>query len=51
MKYKQWMVEVDQLLSETHGLSHRDLPDQPWRAWFDDEVTPEEAAEMCLERS
>jgi hypothetical protein len=49
MTFEQWMKGVDSALLKISGLTHRDIADQPWRDWFDDEVPPKEAAEMALE--
>lgn len=36
MTYENFMQEVDQLLSDEIGLHHDDLPDCPWRDYFED---------------
>lgn len=47
-QFKKWMKNVDGRIEELCGLSHRDLADQPFRDWFEDEVTPREAARRTL---
>ncbi len=47
--FEQYMRRVDGILASVCGLSYMDLADQPWRYWYEDEIPPREAAEMCLE--
>ena len=49
--FDAWMAEVDAALLALTGeiTSHLDIADQPWRDWFNDELSPEEAAEEALE--
>lgn len=47
--FAHWLREVDGHLVGALGLSHRDLPDQTWRDWFDDQLDPGEAAQLCLD--
>lgn len=47
--FNNWLDEVDRVIGKKVGLSYLDLPDQTWRDWFDDEMTPEEAADLALE--
>jgi Family of unknown function (DUF5419) len=47
--FGEWLTQVDRAIAGYCGLTHRDIADQPWRDWFDDEVPPKEAAEMALE--
>ena len=49
MTFETWMNLVDQELVKLCTLTHLDLPDQTWRDWFDEDLTPREAAEQCLE--
>tara|TARA_R100001163_G_C4947444_1_gene116638 strand:- start:53 stop:220 length:168 start_codon:yes stop_codon:yes gene_type:complete len=44
MSFDQWMAKVDLLLETEFGLSSMDIVDQTWRAWFDDGLTPSQAA-------
>jgi hypothetical protein len=46
--FREWLRQVDIELTRRCGLSHDDLADQPWRDWFDDEMSAAEAAEECL---
>lgn len=49
MTFEQWMNAVDRQLSIRCGLTNRDLADQTYRDWYNDEYTPEEAALETLE--
>ena len=46
--FVQWMDRVDARISAICGLSSMDLADQCWRDWYDDGMSPREAAEECL---
>jgi hypothetical protein len=46
--FRDWLRQVDTELAKRSGLSHDDLADQPWRAWYDEGMTPAEAAGECL---
>ena len=46
--FREWLRQVDLELAKRCGLSHDDLADQPWRAWYDDGLTAAEAAGECL---
>ena len=48
-RLNDWMVDVDKALNKRCGLSSRDLADQCYADWFDDGVSPSEAADMVLE--
>jgi hypothetical protein len=48
-EFDQWMTEVDAEVLGTAGVSVHDLADQPFRAWWDDGLSPTEAAELSLE--
>lgn len=46
--FESWMDKVGAALRKKIGLSYSDLPDQPWRDWFDSGMTPSKAADQCL---
>jgi hypothetical protein len=46
--FDQWMQAVDLLLSRCRGVSAYDLPDCPYRDWYDDGVRPIRAANRAL---
>lgn len=45
MTFEQWLKEVDSILVNAIGLSHRDLRDRLWRDAYEGELSPEEAIE------
>ena len=48
--FRNWMQEVDACIDDLSGFISDDLPDCPYRDWFDDDMSPEEAAEFALHR-
>jgi hypothetical protein len=50
MTFEQWMKKVDQNISEVAGLSSNDLADQNYMDWFEDGMTPMEAAMEALDK-
>jgi hypothetical protein len=51
MTYEQWVAKVDQVLTSRVGLSMDDLPDWLSRDAFEDGLSPEEGADICLEET
>lgn len=49
--FEQWYKRVDRAVLQRAGLWVDDLPDCPFRDWFDDGFTPDEAAEMALKEA
>jgi hypothetical protein len=49
MTYKQWMAAVNAIVEDACGLSMDCLPDWLSRDAYDDGMTPQEGAELCLE--
>lgn len=49
MTFQEWLAEVDLEIAALCGLSHADLADQCWHDWYDDGMSPQVAAELCLE--
>lgn len=47
--FEEWQATIDRYVGRVIGLSIHDLPDQPYRDWFDDEVTAKEAAREIVE--
>jgi hypothetical protein len=47
--YEAWFRQADQAIQDKFGVSADDLPDQCWSDWFDDGVSPEQAAELVSE--
>lgn len=46
--FREWLRQVDLELAKRFGLSHDNLADQPWRSWYEDEMSDPEAAGECL---
>jgi hypothetical protein len=46
--FEQWMLLVDTLITERCGLSAYDLPDQCYRLWYDEGVSPKTAASRAM---
>jgi hypothetical protein len=46
--FEGWMGRVDHLLRRAIGLSADDLPDCPWRDWYEERVRPIRAANKAL---
>ena len=44
-----WMQRVDAAVQRQVGVSVYDLPDCCFRDWYDDDLTPNEAAEVAIE--
>ena len=51
MTYEQWVAKVNQVLANRIGLSMDDLPDWLSRDAFEDGLSPEEGADICLEET
>mgnify|MGYP001293243849 CR=1 FL=1 len=49
--FNSWVDAVDHEVDAIAGVSVHDLPDVPFRAWFEDGMTPREAAEEALENA
>jgi hypothetical protein len=47
--FKKWMAEVDISVGARAFVSAYDLPDQPYRDWFEEGMPPDEAAVLALE--
>jgi hypothetical protein len=51
MTFEQWKTAVDVVLMAKIGLMQEDLPDWLARDAFEDGLTPDEAAQECLEEA
>jgi len=47
--FGEWMGKVDAVLLNTVGVGASDLADAPYRDYYDDEMSPREAAQYVLE--
>jgi hypothetical protein len=48
-RFSPWFEKVDAIITATTGLGALDWTDQTYSEWFDDGMTPEEAAKEALE--
>lgn len=46
--FEQWSVSVDFWINRELGLSKDDLPDCPYREWYEDRVSPRTAAKRAI---
>lgn len=47
--FNPWFAKVDKIITDTTGLTAHDWPDQCYSEWFDDGMSPEEAAREALD--
>lgn len=47
--FAAWMRQVNAAVFAKAFVHADDLPDQPYRDWYDDDLSPEEAATTALE--
>jgi len=47
--FERWMREVDREVRAISGVSVHDLADCPFRDWFEDGESAQDAAQMALE--
>jgi hypothetical protein len=48
-RFEAWLLELDDICHQESGLSYKDLPDQLFRDWFDDDMSPEDAYYQMME--
>ena len=52
LTFETWEKAVDrEVANRLCGLGKDDLPDCPYREWYDDGVTPNSAARMAIARA
>lgn len=49
--FEKWMGRVDQLVLKRIGVGADDIADMPWHDWYDDEMTPSQAARLAIEEA
>lgn len=49
--YRQWMVDVNNIVEKRTGLPLNLLPDWLSRDSYEDGLTPQEGADVCLEQT
>lgn len=47
-RFHQWKRQVNRLVQSKVGLAADDLPDCPYRDWFDDRMSPKTAAAKAI---
>ena len=47
--FKEWLDAVDRHLVTQIGLTHQCLTDMTWRDWYDDDLSPDEAAGLAID--
>lgn len=47
--FKEWLDAVDRHLVTQIGLPHQCLTDMTWRDWYDDDLSPAEAAGLAID--
>ena len=47
-QFDKWWLEVQRILKLQSGTSPDDMSDQPWRDWFDNNVSPNVAVQRAL---
>jgi hypothetical protein len=48
-EFDVWMKKVDKAVIARSGVSIHDLADQPFADWFEDGISPSQAAKLSLE--
>ena len=48
-QFSEWINIVDAALVRNVGIGWEDLPDYPYADWFDDGMSPDDAAREALE--
>jgi hypothetical protein len=48
-KFEAWLKRVDAALEKRVGLSSRDLADCSYYDWFEDGISPSQAARLVLQ--
>src|SRR5690606_3036614 len=43
LDYNMWMAQVKSILENSEIMSISNLPDMPWRQWYNDGLSPEDA--------
>jgi hypothetical protein len=48
-RFEVWLKALDGICQTEMGISYKDLPDQHFRDWFDDGLSPEDAYYQMIE--
>ncbi len=46
--FKEWLDKANEEVKKKCGLEIDDLPDCPWREWYDSNTTPKSAANRAV---
>lgn len=46
--FEEWFKEVDRAIAHECGMAALDLSDQPYQDWYEDGVTPKQAAKRAI---
>lgn len=46
--FRAWMKKVNSAIQDKVGLSSEDLPDCCYRDWYEDDVSPKQAANKAI---
>jgi hypothetical protein len=49
MNFDNWIAAVDTYVTGSLGIGIHDIADRPYYDWFEDELTPREAADIVIE--
>lgn len=49
--FEQWLKEVNNALIEKCSLGYMDLPDCSYAQWFEDGITPKQAAARAIKNA
>lgn len=50
LDFRDWMIKIDDQIDASLGISIQDLPDQPYRDWFDSGMEISEAIREIMEK-
>jgi len=48
MNFEDWMLKVDELVQDGNGVSIHDLPDQLYRDFYEDGLSPAEMVQLII---
>ena len=51
LDFEMWLTEVDQVVEDRVGMSVHDLPDCPFRDWYDDGMKAATAAGKAIKNA
>ena len=51
MAFKNWLENINALLFADYGFVIEDLPDEPFRDYYDEGLTPKNVVEIMADRN